>query len=185
MKKTTLLQSGLSYVIATLGHLDTFVIADAGLPILAETMRIDLALTQGLAGAVQTPKVVLDEMTVERVILAEPAKDHNPRSLAEVKEHLPGVRVEFLSHSEFKARTTQARAVVRTRRKVRFPCQCDFGVGGCFLIERVHACRVVLWSTNEFSPIWIAILTRVPGQVIRSASLNPDHIDLQVALPIR
>jgi D-ribose pyranase len=48
MKKTALLQSDLSYIIATLGHLDTLVIADAGLPIPAETVRIDLALTQGV-----------------------------------------------------------------------------------------------------------------------------------------
>ena len=46
MKKTTLLQSDLSYVIATLGHLDTLVIAESELLIPAETMRIDLALAQ-------------------------------------------------------------------------------------------------------------------------------------------
>lgn len=40
MKKTILLQSDLSYIIATLGHLDMLVIADAGLPIPAETVRI-------------------------------------------------------------------------------------------------------------------------------------------------
>ena len=114
MKKTTLLQSDLSYVIATLGHLDTLVIADAGLPIPGETMRIDLALTQGVPGAVQTLKVVLDEMKVEKVILAEEVKDRNPRFLADVQELLPEVSVEFVTHSELKTRTAQARAVVRT-----------------------------------------------------------------------
>ena len=114
MKKTTLLQSDLSYIIATLGHLETLVIADAGLPIPAETVRIDLALTQGLPGALQTLKVVLDEMQVEKVIFAEEAKDRNPRFLSEVQGLLPGVAVEFVSHSEFKAKTKDARAVVRT-----------------------------------------------------------------------
>jgi len=114
MKKTTLLQSDLSYVIATLGHLDTLVIADAGLPIPGETMRIDLALTKGVPGAVQTLKVVLDEMKVEKVILAEEVKDRNPRFLADVQELLPEVPVEFVTHSELKTRTAQARAVVRT-----------------------------------------------------------------------
>jgi D-ribose pyranase len=114
MKKTTLLQSDLSYVIATLGHLDTLVIADAGLPIPPETVRIDLALTRGVPGAVQTHRVVLDEMKVERVILAEEAKERNPGYLAEVQELLPGVPVEFVSHAEFKVRTTSARAIVRT-----------------------------------------------------------------------
>ena len=114
MKKTTLLHSDLSYIIATLGHLETLVIADAGLPIPAGTVRIDLALTQGLPGAVQTLKVVLEEMEVERVILAEEVKDRNPGFLADVQELLPGVPVEFVTHSEFKMRTASARAVVRT-----------------------------------------------------------------------
>jgi D-ribose pyranase len=114
MKKTTLLHSDLSYIIATLGHLDTLVIADAGLPIPAGTVRIDLALTQGLPGAAQTLKVVLEEMEVERVILAEEVKDRNPGFLADVQELLPGVPVEFVTHSELKTRTSDARAVVRT-----------------------------------------------------------------------
>ena len=114
MKKTTLLHSELSYAIATLGHLDTLVIADAGLPIPAEAMRIDLALTQGIPGAVQTLKVVLDEMQVERVILAEEVKDRNPQFLSDVKEFLPDVPVEFVPHTELKSKTASARAVVRT-----------------------------------------------------------------------
>ena len=114
MKKTTLLQSDLSYVISTLGHMDTLVIADAGLPIPAETVRIDLALTQGVPGAIQTLKVVLDEMKVEKVIFAEEAQVRNPKFLADVQELLPGVPVEFLPHSEFKTRTASARAIVRT-----------------------------------------------------------------------
>jgi D-ribose pyranase len=114
MKKTKLLQSDLSYIIATLGHLDTLVIADAGLPIPAETVRIDLALTQGVPGAIQTLKVVLDEMKVEKVILAQEVKERNPKYLAEVQELLPDIPVEFVTHSEFKTRTVSARAVVRT-----------------------------------------------------------------------
>ena len=114
MKKTSLLHSDLSYIIATLGHLDSLVIADAGLPIPAGTERIDLALTKGVPGAIQTLKVVLEEMQVERIILAEEGKDHNPTFLAEVKELLPNVPVEFVSHADFKARTEDARAVVRT-----------------------------------------------------------------------
>lgn len=114
MKKTSLLQSDLSYTIATLGHLDTLVIADAGLPIPMETVRIDLALMRGVPGAIQTLKVVLDEMEVEKVILAEEVMDSNPKFLGDVQNLLPGVPVEYLTHSELKAMTKSARAVVRT-----------------------------------------------------------------------
>ena len=114
MKKTTLLQSDLSYVIATLGHMETLVIADAGLTIPPETVRIDLALTRGVPGAIQTLKVVLEEMQVEKVIVAEEAKERNPQFLAAVQELLPDVPIEYLPHIDFKARTASARAVVRT-----------------------------------------------------------------------
>lgn len=59
-------------------------------------------------------KVVLDEMKVEKVILAEEVEDHHPKFLADVQELLPGVPVEFVTHSQLKSRTASARAVVRT-----------------------------------------------------------------------
>ncbi len=46
MKKTGILNQPISSVIAGLGHMDTLVIADAGLPIPPEAQRIDLALTE-------------------------------------------------------------------------------------------------------------------------------------------
>lgn len=114
MKKTSLLQSELSYTIAKLGHMDMLVVADAGLPIPAGTARIDLALTKNVPGAAQTLKVILDEMKVERAILAEEVKERNRTFLAAVQEMLPGVPLEFVPHTDFKVRTASARAVVRT-----------------------------------------------------------------------
>ena len=114
MKKTTLLNSELSYTIATMGHMDTLVIGDAGLPIPDGTVRIDLALTGGVPGAIQTLQVVLQELQVEKVILAEEAKERNPGFVSDVQALLHGVPVEYISHAEFKNRTAGARAVVRT-----------------------------------------------------------------------
>lgn len=114
MKKTALLHSELSYTIATMGHMDLLVIADAGLPIPEATVRIGLALTNDVPGAVQTLQVVLDELKVEKVILAGEVRDRNPKFLSAVQALLPDVPIEFISHTDLKARTMQARAVVRT-----------------------------------------------------------------------
>lgn len=46
MKKGTVLNSEISSVISRLGHTDTLVVCDAGLPIPNSTTRIDMALTQ-------------------------------------------------------------------------------------------------------------------------------------------
>ncbi|HCC11063.1 MAG TPA: D-ribose pyranase, partial [Atlantibacter hermannii] len=48
MKKGTVLNADISRVISRLGHTDTVVVCDAGLPIPKTTERVDLALTQGV-----------------------------------------------------------------------------------------------------------------------------------------
>jgi len=71
MKKIGIMHSEISAVIASLGHNDTLTIVDAGYPIPTSTKRIDLALEPGVPGFLQTLRVVLQELFVERIILAE------------------------------------------------------------------------------------------------------------------
>jgi len=114
MKKTTLLNSELSYLISAMGHFDTLVIGDAGLPIPASTERIDLALVRGVPGAIETLRAVLSELQVEYVILASETTQNNPQFEQDVRALLPGVKVEYVSHEDLKRRSADARAVVRT-----------------------------------------------------------------------
>lgn len=114
MKKTPLLNSAISELIATLGHGDMLVIADAGLPIPAETRRIDLALTKNVPGFVETLGVILTEMQVERIILAEETRQVSPHIQEAIAELLPGVPVKVVSHQELKQLCANARAVIRT-----------------------------------------------------------------------
>lgn len=114
MKKIGTLNQPLSEVIAGLGHMDTIVIADAGLPIPQETQRIDLALTRGIPGFIETLRVILEEIQIERAIVAEEMVVNNPKVYEQVENILKGIPIDTISHEEFKARTRSARAVVRT-----------------------------------------------------------------------
>ncbi|MCC4236406.1 D-ribose pyranase [Vibrio anguillarum] len=122
MKKSTLLNSELSYLVATLGHTDEITICDAGLPIPDEVQRIDLALTHGIPGFIDTVRVILSESQIEGVIIAEEftqvSPEHHKALLAELKaeEELceKAIAVTYLSHQDFKERTMRSRAVVRT-----------------------------------------------------------------------
>ena len=114
MKKIGILNQPISSVIAGLGHTDTLVIADAGLPIPPETRRIDLALTEGIPSFLDTLRVVLTEMEVERAIVAEEMLDSSPQVYEAVKEMLGDVPIETVTHLIFKERTRSARAVIRT-----------------------------------------------------------------------
>ncbi len=114
MKKIGTLNQPLSEVIAGLGHLDSLVVADAGLPIPQETQRIDLALIQGIPGFLETVRVILEEIKVERAIVAEEMLTVSPPVFEQLQSLLSGVPIETIPHEEFKQRTRSARAVVRT-----------------------------------------------------------------------
>ena len=71
MKKHGIFNSDISKVLADLGHTDQIAIGDAGLPIPAGVPKIDLAIAQADPSFIKVLKVVLDDMKVEEVILAE------------------------------------------------------------------------------------------------------------------
>jgi D-ribose pyranase len=114
VKKTGILNQPISSVVASLGHTDTLVIADAGLPVPPETQRIDLALTEGIPTFLDTLRIVLTEMQVERAIVAEEMLDASPKVYEAIKEMLRDVPIETVTHTIFKEQTRSARAVIRT-----------------------------------------------------------------------
>ncbi|WGV98754.1 D-ribose pyranase [Vibrio sp. YMD68] len=122
MKKSTLINADLSYLVATLGHTDEITICDAGLPIPDEVTRIDLALTHGVPSFLETVSVILSESQIEGVILAEEFATVSPKHHQELVDKLKAeeqgsgksISIHYVSHEEFKERTQHSRAVVRT-----------------------------------------------------------------------
>ncbi|KRM94208.1 D-ribose pyranase [Lentilactobacillus senioris DSM 24302 = JCM 17472] len=114
MKKTTVINSELSTVIAGMGHMDWLSIGDAGMPVPAGTKKIDLALTKQLPSFMDVLKNVLAEMEVQHIYLADEIKDQNPEQLAAIKEVLPDVDITFVPHSQLKKDLSKTHAFVRT-----------------------------------------------------------------------
>jgi D-ribose pyranase len=114
MKKIGVINASISTVIAELGHMDTLTIADAGLPIPKGVHRIDLALTQGIPGFIDTLQVVLSEMQVEKAIIAEEMKPVSPGILTEVQGLIGDIPVDSVPHQQFKDLTKSSRAIIRT-----------------------------------------------------------------------
>jgi D-ribose pyranase len=116
MKRAGILNSDISRVLSYMGHTDCICIGDCGLPIPDEVERIDLALAFGVPTFMQTLKVVVDDMKVEKIVLAEEIKTQNPKVLGEIEALFvgQGIEVEFVSHVELKALTGNCKAVIRT-----------------------------------------------------------------------
>jgi D-ribose pyranase len=114
MKKIGIINQPISALIAGLGHTDKIVIADAGLPIPLGVPRIDLALNQGLPSFIDVLEAVLQEMLVEKAIIATEISMYNPKIESSIYILLNDIPIENISHEEFKNQTRSARAVIRT-----------------------------------------------------------------------
>jgi D-ribose pyranase len=107
MKKSGILNRELAGVVASLGHNDLLVIADAGLPVPPGVPCVDLAVRLGLPGFLDVLDAVLGEMQVESAFRAEEAGSIG----GDIDQRLA---CEQVDHETFKARCQTARAIVRT-----------------------------------------------------------------------
>lgn len=115
MKRNGILNSEISRVLSYMGHTDRIAIGDCGLPIPDEVERIDLALTFGEPRFLHVLELVLQDMKVEKIILAEEIKEQNPEVLHGIERLFAGrVEVEFVPHTALKATTRDCKAVIRS-----------------------------------------------------------------------
>ncbi|MFE6998644.1 D-ribose pyranase [Streptomyces griseus] len=112
MKKSGILNRHLAGAIAELGHGDTVLVCDAGMPIPPGPRAIDLAFRAGTPSFAEVLDGLLDELVVEGATAAEEIRDANPDAAALLDVHFPWL--EAVPHDELKARTAAARLVVRT-----------------------------------------------------------------------
>ncbi|AUG75063.1 hypothetical protein CFP65_0079 [Kitasatospora sp. MMS16-BH015] len=114
MRSAGLWHPGLLQLVASLGHGDLLVVADAGLPVPPGVESVDLLWHAGEPRFLPVLGTLLDELVVERATLAREAAD--PALLAGLDAAFGprGIPVDRLSHDRLKQLSTTARAVVRT-----------------------------------------------------------------------
>ena len=98
MKKRGILNAQLAGCIAALGHMDLFLIGDAGMPI--------------------PPG---DETVVEGYTIAEEIQEKNPRLLTYIREKLPQAEETMITHTQLKEMSKNVRFAVRTGEFTPYP----------------------------------------------------------------
>jgi D-ribose pyranase len=115
MKKNRLLNAALSQLVASLGHGDRILVADAGMPMPRDgsVELVDLALTQGVPTLTTTLEALLTEMQVESHIVASETLERDHEWLSGLGAERIGART-VVSHEALKRLSHGARAVIRT-----------------------------------------------------------------------
>ena len=116
MKISNCLNSEISYEIAKMGHFDQMTIGDAGLPIPNGPKRIDLAVAFGIPAFQDVLEVVLEDMKIQKAIIASETKDVNPEMYAYFVEKIASLGAELVEvpHDELKALSKNSKCVIRT-----------------------------------------------------------------------
>ena len=115
MQKVGILNSSIAKVLADLGHTDTIVIGDCGLPVPAGVSKIDLALKLGTPSFMEVVSEVAKYMEIEKVEVAAEIQEKNTGVYEALKELFP--QQEWIideNHEAFKAATAKAKVVIRT-----------------------------------------------------------------------
>jgi D-ribose pyranase len=115
-KNAGTLNAQLSRVFSELGHTDQLVVTDAGLPIPRHVERVDLALVAGIPGFLQVLDQTLAEIVIEGVVAPAEIEQNSPEMLAALRQRFDrlGVELTLVPHVEFKKRSGEARAAVRS-----------------------------------------------------------------------
>lgn len=122
MKRAKLINSEISYVIAKLGHFDSIVVCDAGLPVPPGVQRIDLAVSEGVPSFMDVVEAVASEMEIQSVEIAKEFEATSSELHMEFTSWLLGVgkeqdrqiSVDEVLHEDFKKHTAKSIAVIRT-----------------------------------------------------------------------
>ena len=114
MKKDRILNTELLRAVSSLGHTQTLVIGDAGLPVPKGVPCIDLSVVRGVPSFRDLLSAVAEELVVESAVYAAEAEEKNPQVVSFMRETLPGIPLRSVPHEEFKRLTRDAAAVVRT-----------------------------------------------------------------------
>jgi D-ribose pyranase len=114
MKTSGVIHPGLLDLIATAGHGDLIVLADAGLRIPSGTLRIDLGLTCGVPTMAQVLGALKQDLVIEAAIVAAEFPEWSPDTHADVLALLD-VPPTAMPHAELMAEMAEkAYAYVKT-----------------------------------------------------------------------
>lgn len=114
MQKIGILNSEIAKVLADMGHTDTIVIGDCGLPVPPGVKKIDLALKLGTPRFLEVVEELVKYMEIEKIHVAAEMQSKNEPCWQRMHELFGDKEWIVTDHEHFKQATKTAKAVIRT-----------------------------------------------------------------------
>lgn len=115
MIKNGIMNPQLAGLLSSLGHTDTIVLADAGLPIPKEVERIDLVWKKNEPRLAPVLSELLQYTVIQRAYLAEEIKSEADSAVyQEILSLLGDIPITYVPHQQFKEMTKGSKGIIRT-----------------------------------------------------------------------
>lgn len=96
-------------------HMDEIIICDIGFPIPKGVDYVDLVVRDDVPTVLEVLDVVLENFSVEEIVLAKEMAFYNPSFAQQVEGRFPpDVKRTIIAHTEFKLRSLAAKGIIRT-----------------------------------------------------------------------
>lgn len=113
-----ILNRQLGELLLCMGHTDTLMICDAGMPLPSGVPVVDLALCEGVPEVYKVLGVILSQFTVEQYVVASELSKTNPMYSANLERLLNGhayrPQRQEVSHQQLKEMSKACKCIVRT-----------------------------------------------------------------------
>ncbi len=114
MKSSGIINPHVAAAVAGVGHTQSIVIADAGLPLPKDVNVIDLSLTLGSPSFEEVLNVLSKELVIESYVYAKEMEKENVEELQKLKEILGYAANSQVTHEKLKEMLSDAYTIIRT-----------------------------------------------------------------------
>jgi D-ribose pyranase len=115
MLKCGILNPALASLLCRFRHTNWLVIADRGFPFWPQLETVDISLTDDIPTVRQVLGALKENYNIGAAVMAAEFSSINaPGVLKDYQGLLPGAKIKFVPHTEFKKRTPSAIGLIRT-----------------------------------------------------------------------
>ncbi len=115
MIKEGILNPGLASLLCRFRHTNWLVIADRGFPFWPDVETVDISLADDIPTVLQVLSLIKKNYAVGGAFMArEFTQENDSKTVAQYQMLLPGVKIRFEPHNEFKKRVPRSIGLIRT-----------------------------------------------------------------------
>jgi D-ribose pyranase len=114
MKEIGILNGEIAGPLSKMGHTDQMMVVDAGFSIPKGVQCIDLSLDRNIPDVPDVLKTLKKYFSIEKMILAEETKKHNPSRFNEIVDTFQNTEIEIVTTSHLREIAKSVKFIIRT-----------------------------------------------------------------------